>query len=300
MSVITDLNVFERQVPAMSYAMLRFPNFRRRAVTLSFDDGVIYDERLIEIMQKNGLRGTFNINSGLFPKEGETTRRLTKEQALKLYSESGMEIAVHGEKHLTLTEVIPTAAITDVLNDRLKLEEMFGTIINGMAYPNGPFNDKVVEIIKNCGIVYSRTVKSTEQFNIPEDWLRWNPTCHYMNPKLMDLANAFLDDSKVKHWQQKAPRLFYLWGHSYEFNDYDNWNIIEDFASLVGNREDIWYATNIEIYNYVKAFDSLVFSADGNTVYNPSVYDIYLNLPYNKEMIAYSGKLTSYSSEQGK
>ncbi len=279
----------------MKYAMLRFPGFKRRAVTLSFDDGVIYDERLIEIMQKNGLRGTFNINSGLFAKD-ENTRRLTKEQALKLYSGSGMEVAVHGEKHLTLTEVLPTAAITDVLNDRLKLEEMFGTIINGMAYPNGPFNDKVIEILKLCGIAYSRTTISTQNFEFPDNWLAWNPTCHYMNPKLMELANAFLDDSKVKHWQQKAPRLFYLWGHSYEFNDYDNWNIIEEFASLVGNRDDIWYATNIEIYNYVKAFASLVFGADGNTVYNPSVYDVYLNLPFDKEIIAYSGKITKYEA----
>ena len=46
--------------------------------------------------------------------------------------------------------------------------------------------------------------------------------------------------------------------------------MIEEFAKYIGNREDIWYATNIEIYNYVTAFRRLECAADGSYVYNPS------------------------------
>jgi len=50
----------------MSKLFVRFPGFRDKAVTLSYDDGVRQDKRLISIMQKYGLKGTFNINSGQF------------------------------------------------------------------------------------------------------------------------------------------------------------------------------------------------------------------------------------------
>ena len=81
----------------------------------------------------------------------------------------------------------------------------------------------------------------------------------------------------------QCPKVFFLWGHSYEFNDNDNWNVIEEFAEAIGNRDDIWYATNIEICRYVKAFYALQFSANGEKVYNPTATDVYLN--YFKEDI---------------
>ena len=43
------------------YAFLRFPNFRKKAVTLSYDDGVIYDKRLMRILDEYGLKATFNL-----------------------------------------------------------------------------------------------------------------------------------------------------------------------------------------------------------------------------------------------
>ena len=37
-----------------------------KALTFSYDDGVTQDKRLIKILNKYGLKCTFNINSGLF------------------------------------------------------------------------------------------------------------------------------------------------------------------------------------------------------------------------------------------
>jgi len=69
--------------------------------------------------------------------------------------------------------------------------------------------------------------------------------------------------------------MFYLWGHSYEFDDRDEWSLIESFCEYMGGKEDVWYATNIEIYDYVKAYNSLCISADIKTVYNPSACDVW-------------------------
>ncbi len=273
--------------PMMSYPFLRFPGFKDKAVTLSYDDGVVYDKKLIEIMQKNGLKGTFNVNAGLFAeKTGE--RKLTKDEAYELYTTSGNEVAIHGYKHMSLALVPSTMVIKDVMDDRIALEKLFGTVINGMAYANGSFNDEVVEILKQCGVAYARTVVSTGEFQIPGDWLRWPATCHHTNPKLMELAHRFIEE-EGRNFYRKGPRLFYLWGHSYEFNDNDNWYIIEEFAEYIGNREDVWYATNMEIYRYVKLFDNLVFSADGTMVYNPNGVEMYMNY-FGKDVLLPAGE----------
>ena len=257
---------------------LRFPGFKIKAVTLSYDDGVRQDKRLISIMQKYGIKGTFNINAGLFASERSDVEkgRMTKEEAVELYANSGMEVAIHGYRHLSLGEVDPALATDDVIKDRKELESIFGGIIKGMAYANGSYNDNVCKILECCGVNYSRTTVTTENFKIPTNWLKLETTCHHNNPKLMELAKTFVERNLDGYLWRNYPVLFYLWGHSYEFDTNDNWQVIEEFCKYIGNREDIWYATNGEIYSYVKAFDSLEFSADGNTIYNPSGQTVYI------------------------
>ena len=277
--------------------MLRFPNFLSKALTLSYDDGMAQDKRLIAIMSKYGLKGTFNINGGLFGKEPTTDKgRMTADEALKLYTESGNEVAVHGYKHLSLAEVDGTMAINDIIEDRKTLEKLFGKVIKGMAYANGSYSDEVVELLKVSGISYSRTVVSTEKFDLPTDWLRLPATCHHANPRLMELAKQFVEGEDSPYFWRRQAKLFYLWGHSYEFDTYQNWEIIEKFAAYIGGRDDIWYATNGEIYEYVQAFDRLQFSADGTSVYNPSVIDVYID-SLDGQFIVPAGKTVKLTAE---
>ena len=141
-----------------------------------------------------------------------------------------------------------------------------------MLSPYGTYNDEVVEALAKCGICYSRTTKTTENFKFPGNWLELDPTCHHKNPNLMKLAKKFVEE-KGRYMSDNW--LFYVWGHSYEFDDKDNWEIIEEFAEYVGGRDDIWYATNIEIYDYVKAYENLQTSVDKRMVHNPSVIDVW-------------------------
>ena len=254
----------------MKRNIMRWPGFKRKAVTLSYDDGVIFDRKLIEIMDKYGLKGTFNIGSGEMGKG----RRLSKEEAVELYGNSHHEVAVHGQYHMALSLVPTPRGVADVINDRVELENIFGRLVCGMAYANGTYDDDAVELLRQSGIDYARTTVATEKFDVPTDWLRMPSTCHHKNPRLMELAEKFIEDKGGSNFWWSAPKLFYLWGHSYEFNDDNNWEIIEKFGEYMGKRDDIWYATNGEIYNYVKAFDSLKFSANGKYVHNPSATDV--------------------------
>ena len=257
------------------YRFLRFPDFKYKAVTLSYDDGVVFDRTLIKILDKYGLKCTFNLNSELYA-EKSGGRRLTKDEATELYADSVHEVAVHGAKHLSLAEVSPEAATRDVITDRENLEKQFKRIIKGMAYANGSVNDRAVEILKDCGIHYARTTAATYKFDIPTDWLRLPATCHHSAKNLAELADEFLAQKEGGYFWGNSPKLFYLWGHSYEFNDNNNWEIIENFAKKVGNRDDIWYCTNGELYDYCKAYERLEYSVDGKTIKNGTDTDIYL------------------------
>lgn len=258
---------------------MRFPGFLGKALTLSYDDGVQTDERLINIMQKNGLKGTFNINSGLFAPEGtvypegQTHRRMSKKEAYQLYKDSGMEIATHGYNHPHLENLTEPEITSEILLDRIDIEKETGIITRGHAYPYGTYNDTVVNCLKACGILYARTVSPTYKFTVPEDLLRLQPTCHHKAENLMDYAQKFKETVV-----QNEPMLFYLWGHSHEFETDNNWNVIENFAEYIGNCEDIWYATNTEIFEYIENYRKIITSGDGNLVYNPTNTVLYFNI----------------------
>lgn len=256
---------------------MRFPGGLGKALTLSYDDGVEQDIRLIEILNRYGLKCTFNLNSGCYAPEGHTYapgtihRRLSESRVTQVYANGGHEVAVHSLTHPRL-EALSAANITyEVLQDRANLEAQFGAIVRGMAYPYGSYSDTVVDCLRACGIAYSRTTVSTQKFDLPSDWLRMPATCHHADPRLPELADKFAAMKATE-----LPRLFYLWGHSYEFERDDNWSIIETFAAQMGNRPDIWYATNIEIYDYVQDYGRLIWSVDQTRVTNPTGRTLYL------------------------
>ena len=255
---------------------MKLKDGKSKVLTLSYDDGVVQDIRLMSILDKHGLKCTFNISTGRYIPEDSVREkfygRMKLSEAKELYIGSGHEVAVHALTHPFLEKLKTDEVIYEVITDRKNIEEQYGTFARGMAYPYGTYNDTVVDILGKCGICYSRTTKSTESFNFPENWLTLHPTCHHKNPKLMEMAKRF---AEVDSRYPSANQMFYLWGHSYEFDNNDNWQVIEEFAEYMGGRDNIWYATNIEIYDYVKAYEALITSVDKTMVYNPTAIDVW-------------------------
>ncbi len=252
--------------------VMRFPEGRAKTLTFSYDDGVVQDIRFVEFLNKYGMKGTFNLNSGCYapeiPNPEKPSRRMNETQIRALFGDGVHEVAVHSLTHPFLEALPPSGVAYEVIKDRENLERQFGKIIRGMAYPMGTFSDEVVTTLRQCGIVYARTTVSTEKFKLPEDWLRLPATCHHNNPRLMELAKKFAE-TKIR--SSYPSQMFYLWGHTYEFDDNDNWGVIEEFCEYMGGREDeIWYATNMEIYEYIEDYNRLVWSVDMSRVYNPT------------------------------
>ena len=250
-----------------------FPEGKVKALTMSYDDGKLEDIRLLEIFNKYGIKGTFNLNYGEMQRDQSKMPhpRIPKEQIKDLYV--GHEIATHTMTHPTIARCPLVGVANELLDDRKGLEEITGSIIRGHAYPNGSYSEEIKDLFKQLGIAYARVVETTGGFELPTDPLEWKPTCHHNDPALMDYAKFFAEFNKPQYL-----KLMYVWGHSYEFADRDNWKVIEEFCEYIGGHDDIWYATNIEIIDYMNAAKNLQFSADCTKVYNPNVCSIWLQL----------------------
>lgn len=263
----------------MPKVILTFPEGKHKVLTMSYDDGRAADRRLVGIFNQFGIKGSFHINSGLMGK-GD---RIPQEEIKQLYK--GHEVSAHTVTHPTIARSPKEQIIEEMMEDRKGLERIVGYTVRGLSYPNGSYNRLIKEVLPYLGIEYGRTVHSTGHFSIPDDFFEWNPTCHH-NKNLMNIAETFINLHKKQYLY-----LMYVWGHSYEFDNDQNWHLIENFCELIGNREDIWYATNIEIVDYLKAFQNLKFSADSHFVYNPSAMPIWLSV--DEQIIEVKGGSTS-------
>ena len=225
---------------------------KRKAVTFSYDDGVTQDVRLVELLNKYGLKCTFNLNSELLAKKGILLRNGLRIAHYKVHPEDvrdiyeGHEVAGHTLTHPSLPRCEEPEVIRQVEEDRLRLSELVGYEVVGMAYPGGGVNndDRVAEIIRrSTGIRYSRTTTSNGSFEPQENLFRFDPTAYHLDfEEMMRLGQAFAE------LRTDTPKIFYIWGHSYEM-DYapDYWIKLEAFFELISGREDIYYGTNKEV-----------------------------------------------------
>ena len=197
------------------------------------------------MLDRYHLRATFNLNPGLqspehtFQKDSVTVRHLPLARLPEVYKNH--EVAGHTNTHQHLEKLDDARLREEIHRGQDTLEQLFGRKLLGLAYPYGTYNDHVVDVLREEGVRYARTTAQTESFDLPQDLLRMTTTCRHANPKLLDLARQFVA-AKPDH-----PQLFYLWGHSYEFEQFDNWELMEEFCRIVSGQEDIFYGTNAEV-----------------------------------------------------
>lgn len=264
---------------------LRFPDFKIRAVTMSFDDGHFEDRRIVEEFDKWGIKGTFNLDLRYVM---EKENKIPVQEYAELYKNH--EVASHTLTHPHLDSMDDGGVAYEVVKSREMLEELIARPVVGFAYPYGLSERAgMVDCVKKCGVSYARTTNDTRGFSLPTDFMRWNPTCHQAYKGFGELVEKFFAPEDTAHPWRITPRLFYIWGHSYEFRD--NWEWFENICQAVGSKENVWYATNIEIYDYITAFKALRRSANGKYIYNPTDKDVFVWVN-RKNIVLEKGKTT--------
>lgn len=268
----TEAPVFEAKPEGARFRLL-YPGFRKKALTFSYDDGQIFDRRLVALFNKYGVKATFHLNSGTLDTDGF----VTKAEVPGLYE--GHEVACHGVYHEFPTHLPAEKLVWEFEQDRRALEACTGRIVRGCSYAYGEYDDRVANTLRTLGFAYCRTVNSTGGFRVPEDFLRWTPSCHH-NGAFGPLADQFLNQPPYR-----CLALFYVWGHSFEFDRENTWDAMEAFLDKVHGHDDVWYVTNMDYVNYMNAARSLVFSMDGTRVQNLSSVAVYAEIGGKKVIL---------------
>ena len=218
----------------------------KKAVTFSYDDGVEQDRRLVEIFNYYKMKGTFNLNTGIqseesnFDADGVHICRMNQERLDELYK--GHEIAVHGLTHAAPAGLSEKELEKEFLTDAKNIERLYGKYPVGMAYAYGSVDDAAATQLARIGIRYGRTAEATHGFELQKGLLHCKSTWHHEDEKLFELAEEFLDLKAT----EDSPKLFYIWGHSYEFEVNQNWERIEKLCDMLCGKDDIFYGTNAE------------------------------------------------------
>ena len=239
-----------------------FPNGKSKCVTFSYDDGRTYDIKMTEMFNKYGAKCTYNLNTSNVGRpnyiDADFVRELSKTH----------EIACHGYVHPFLERLPLGEALKEIYEDKKGLEEIIDKPVFGMAYPFGTYDNDVLTALKAVDIKYSRTVNSTNGFGVPRNFLEWHPTCHHND--CIEPAERFVKTNRGDRFT-----VLYIWGHSYEFNDNNNWEILEKALDILSTDDKIWYATNGELYDYLTAIKSLRVAINHKSVYNPTCITVY-------------------------
>ncbi|HEX8551706.1 MAG TPA: polysaccharide deacetylase family protein [Abditibacteriaceae bacterium] len=244
----------------------RFPANKRIAVTFSFDDGVDHDRRVVEWFNAHGLKATWNLNSGSLKREGKPYGKghLDVSEIADLFR--GHEVAIHTVSHPMLTHLDTAQIAREVLEDRIELENIVGYPVRGMAYPFGNYDTRVIEVLRTLGVVYSRTCENKAQpFPVAEP-LAWPATMHQYDESQGTVPERFSKMLENPH----ESGVFFVWGHTYEFDGRDDWDALDRLFLPLCGHDDVWYCTNIELFDYEEARQRLVIAANRGSVYNPS------------------------------
>lgn len=250
-----------------SFDSFTYPNGKLKALVLSYDDGTIEDIELTQLFNKNNLVGTFNLNSaylgvtrGWPQKNGDTIfqKYVPKDSLLVIYKNH--EIAAHGALHKNFTSVSKEDVLEEINTDIEVLTQLTKRDIISMAYPFGNTNDDITKTLSTTGIINGRTVDDTYKFGLPENYMKWHPTCH--DSKALDYLNEYLEINK------QELSVFYVWGHSWEFGDMQRWENMVEFCEKIGKAKDIWFVGNGELTQYLMAIDKV--QVEENAIINPS------------------------------
>ncbi|MBQ5792939.1 MAG: polysaccharide deacetylase family protein [Clostridia bacterium] len=236
----------------------------KKFFTLSLDDGITQDLKVIEILKKyNVTCVSFNINTGLYGANWEWVgtaindptiphQRFTEEE-LKTGIYDGYEVLVHTMNHPSLKyyDKRPNQIKKEVGRDADNIEELTGVRPVGMAWPGGDteYTDKTIELVlENTDIRFARGTTSTYNFELPEYFMKWMPTCSAIDPQCLTLAQQFIDAECTEDM------LFYVWGHSYEFdlNNGKGYETFEQLVKMMSEAEDVYLVTNTEFYKIYK------------------------------------------------
>ena len=228
-----------------------YPGGKRKAFNISYDDGVLQDIRFVKLLNRYGLKGTFNLNSGLMHQSftwthdcGMEVRRIQEAEAVGLYE--GHEIASHSYSHPYFDEYPEAEILKELASDKFFLEKLFGREVSGYATPFYFYSDMMADCVRHCGFSYARISEESNDYSVPEDFYRWRGSKFHWDEDLEEFVDGFLmTDMELAMCQ--------IVGHSYDLDVMDMWDKMEHILQKVSNNKTVWAVAHTDLVRYLGA-----------------------------------------------
>ena len=226
-----------------------YPGGKKKAFNITYDDGVLQDARFVALLNRYGIKGTFNLNSQLMQEgfawthpNGMQVKRLSPEQAKHLYD--GHEIASHTLTHPYMQHLPDAELYRQMKLDKENLEQLFGREVKGFAVPFDYYDDRIANCAKACGFTYARKSECTGNFTPCKDVYHWKTGIYHIDSGLTDFVAEFLN-------AQEELAVCQIVGHSYDLDAENLWGTMELICAAVSKCDDIWFCTNGELVEFL-------------------------------------------------
>lgn len=230
--------------------MKLYPGGKKKAFNITYDDGVLQDERFVALLNKYGIKGTFNLNSQLMQEEffwihpnGMKVQRLSLQKARFLYD--GHEIASHTLTHPYMVHLSDEELMRQMKMDKDNLEMLFEREVKGFAVPFDYYDDRIAQCAEACGFSYSRQSEFSLQFAPCKNYYHWKTSIYHIDERLTDFVAEFLNtDEELAVCQ--------IVGHSYDLDAEKMWGTMELIFAALSKCDDIWFCTNAELVEFLR------------------------------------------------
>lgn len=203
-------------------------------IIFSVDDGTVFDARMVELMNKYHIKGTFNLNSGLddfvwYYNNEIKIPRLRLNDFIWLYE--GHEISSHSLTHPHLDDLDYENLLKEVYEDKNRLEFIFKRKISGFATPFDTYNENVINVVRGADFKYCRLPKKTDSFIHNEDRHHIEVNAISEEDDLIKVIDELVNDKNDNS-------LCIIATHSYEYYVNNSWDYLEKVFAYV-NKNNI-------------------------------------------------------------
>lgn len=251
-----------------------YPYGKAKAFNVTYDDGVVQDARFVELLNRYGLKGTFNLNAALMEQgfewvheNGMVVKRLTPMDAVGLYDVH--EIASHTMTHPYLHDKAESEILWELSEDKRRLEAYFGREVAGFAVPFDYYDDRIARCVQACGFEYGRMSEESRGYSPWEKRYFWRAGIFHLSPELESYVDGFLNTDEEL-------ALCQIVGHSYDLDAEDMWDTVESIFRRISTADDILPMTHIELVRYLEAMKKAVITEE--YVHNPSNMELWFRM----------------------
>jgi peptidoglycan/xylan/chitin deacetylase (PgdA/CDA1 family) len=232
-------------------------------LTISIDDGHPTDLRSAELLARYSLKATFYIPARN-PERDVMTESQVKEIARTF------EVGSHTFNHRPLKCAPREEARTEIENGKKWLEDVTGKEAVAFCYPQGKFNPVTVKLVRQAGFLGGRTC----MFNlngIPENPFVWGVSTHaYSHSIVTQIRHALLEQnflgllnfatihkfaqdwaehfSHALDFVERYGGVAHLYFHSWEIEEKDHWNKLENLLNNISRRKTFIRVTNGDLF----------------------------------------------------